>query len=460
MSMKKSQNTVDSDAIELYLTITGSYMKFAAVTILSVLENASRHINVSILCSEVSDEDRDRISFMVRKFDANVAFIIISDEQWNLLRGVKVCQFSYSSRPMIGYIRFLIPHICSAKKALYMDSDMIAVGDISPLWDTDFTRDGKEYAFAAAKGGPWKEWNLLHGLSEDFPQINTGILLFNCAKWRKDKMFDQLMDITKRTHYDVILHDDQCTLNIWASQNEGYAKFGYEYNIMANENAPDNLKILHYIVAKPWIDSFCKHADKWWNVAGRTPYHGVFMEMLRNQETNNVKNYSVFTSCLEILKVKHTTGFSNQYFNRHLYKHSLFGISQMLSDYEVKNAGIKVENKEQDIFNIECPFITQVNGIFVVVYKVKADKVYYIQDGKKISAPVPVFIRAWPGVVLLVEATPDSMEPDFEEHRKKEELECSAEFELASPSLRAERSNPEAGTVIARSGATKQSINE
>ena len=432
--MEKYQNTVDSSAIELFLTITGSYMKFAAVTILSVLENTSRRINVSILCSEVSDEDRDRIGFMVGKFNASVEFIIISDAQWNLLRGAKVYQFSYVSKPLIGYVRFLFPHICGIEKALYMDADMIAVDDIYPLWDTNFTRDGKEYAFAAAKSGPWKEWNQLHGLAEDFPQINNGILLFNCVKWRKDRMFDQLMDIAKRTHYDIIIHDDQCTLNIWASQNKGYAKFGYEYNVIANDCTSENFKILHYIDAKPWIDPSCKYADKWWNVAGRTPYYEIFREMLRNQDTDNTnlnqKDYNVFTSCLEILKVKHTTGFSNQYFNRHLYKHSLFGISQMLSDYEVKNAGIKIEDKAQDIYSIECPFIAQVNSIFVVVYKVKTDKVYYIQDGKKISASVPVFIRAWSGVVLLVEATPNSMEPNYEEHRKKEELECSTKLEI------------------------------
>ena len=428
VTITKHQDTFDSGAIELFFTLTGSYIKFAAVTILSVLENTPRRVNVRILCSEVSGEDRDMIGFMVGKFNAKVEFIIISEEQWNLLRGVKVYQFSDISKPMLGYVRFLIPHICQVEKALYMDADMVAVDDISPLWDTNFTQDGTEYAFAAAKGFPWKEWNLWHGLSEDFPQINNGILLFNCAKWRKDKMFDQLMDIAKRTHYDMIIHDDQCTLNIWESKNKGSAKFGYEYNVMANECAADNFKILHYIEAKPWIDPVFKHADKWWDVAKRTPYCGTFMEMLRNQETNNVnfdkKNFNVFTSCLEILEVKHTTDFSNEYFNKHLYKYSLFGISQMLTDYGVKNAGIKIEDKEQDVFNIECPFITQANGDFVVVYTVEAGQVHYIQFDKKISIPVSVFIQIWSGVVLLVEATTNSIEPDYEEHRKREDLKC------------------------------------
>ena len=167
-----------------------------------------------------------------------------------------------------------------------MDVDMIVVGDISPLWDTGFMRDGKEYSFAAAKGGAWKEGNLRLGLPEDYPHINGGILLFNCIKWCKDKVFDQLMDIAKRTHYDVIVHDDQCAINIWGFQNRGQIEFGHEYNVLVGGWVPENFKNLHYIGdAKPWNDLFCKYAYKWWDVARRTPYYERFlMEVLRNQK--------------------------------------------------------------------------------------------------------------------------------------------------------------------------------
>ena len=65
MTKKKYQSQSDSDAIELFLTLTGNFLKYAAVIILSVLENTSRRINISILCSEVSDEDKERMSTMV-----------------------------------------------------------------------------------------------------------------------------------------------------------------------------------------------------------------------------------------------------------------------------------------------------------------------------------------------------------------------------------------------------------
>ena len=126
------------------------------------------------------------------------------------------------------------------------------------------------------------------------------------------------------------------------------------------------------------------------------------------------KSNNVFVSFLELLKVKHTKQFSNQYFNEHPHKYNLFGISKMLSDYGVENAGTRIEDKEKDIFNIECPFIAHIGSDFVVVYKIENDKVHYLWNGKKIIIPVSEFIESWTGIILLAETTPDSIEPDYQ----------------------------------------------
>ena len=85
----------------------------------------------------------------------------------------------------------------------------------------------------------------------------------------------------------------------------------------------------------------------------------------------------------------------------------------MLSGYGVENAGTRIEDKENDIFNIECPFIAHSGGDFAVVYKIESDKVHFLRNGKKIVLPVPQFIQSWSGVILLAETTPNSIEPDY-----------------------------------------------
>ena len=136
----------------------------------------------------------------------------------------------------------------------------------------------------------------------------------------------------------------------------------------------------------------------------------------------NKKRNNVFTSFLKLLKVRHTGNFSDKYFNEHPHKYNLFGISKMLSDYGIENAGTRITDKEKDLFNIETPFIAHTGSDFVVVNKVDSDKVHYLWNGKKIILPVSEFIQSWSGIVLLTETTPASIEPDYKQNRKKELL--------------------------------------
>jgi len=129
---------------------------------------------------------------------------------------------------------------------------------------------------------------------------------------------------------------------------------------------------------------------------------------------------NTFVAFLELLKVKHTEDFSNRYFNEHPHKYNLLGLSKMLSDYGVANAGTRIADKEKDLPNIECPFVAHLSGGFLAVNNIEPDKVNYLWNGKIITISVEQFIKAWSGVILLAEKTPDSIEPDYQEHRKKE----------------------------------------
>ena len=134
------------------------------------------------------------------------------------------------------------------------------------------------------------------------------------------------------------------------------------------------------------------------------------------------KYQNTFIAMLNLLKVKHTTVFSNNFFNEHPHKFNLYGLSRMLSDYRVRNATTRIENKEHDIFNIELPFVAYTGSSFVAVHKVDSDKVHYIWNGKKISIPVSKFIQSWSGVILLADTSSESGEPDYNEHLKKDLL--------------------------------------
>ncbi|GHT19387.1 hypothetical protein AGMMS4957_03760 [Bacteroidia bacterium] len=143
------------------------------------------------------------------------------------------------------------------------------------------------------------------------------------------------------------------------------------------------------------------------------------------------KGNNIFVSFLELLNVKHTREFSGRYFHEHPHKYNLFGISKMLSDYGIANAGTKIENKDEEIFNIELPFIAHFGGgDFVIVYKIEQEKVWCIWNEQEISLSLSEFIDAWSGVILLAETSKDSIEPNYKVNRKKEILNAAQTYML------------------------------
>ena len=103
---------------------------------------------------------------------------------------------------------------------------------------------------------------------------------------------------------------------------------------------------------------------------------------------------NTFITFLDLLKVKHTRSFADQYFHEHPHKFNMFGISKMLSDYGVENAGIRITDKEDYISKLEAPFIAHFGGDFVVVYKVEPDNVHFFLRGSQHTLSVEKFIEA------------------------------------------------------------------
>jgi hypothetical protein len=135
-----------------------------------------------------------------------------------------------------------------------------------------------------------------------------------------------------------------------------------------------------------------------------------------------MREENVFITLLKLLQVKHTQDASNTYFNRHPHKYDLFGISQMLSYYGIESEGIKLEEKD-DLLKLDAPFVAHVSIDFVVVEKVENDEVRYIWNGKHVKISRKGFNEVWSGVVLLVEANAQSIEPNFLENKKRENID-------------------------------------
>ncbi|MBP1617166.1 MAG: Vitamin epoxide reductase family protein [Bacteroidetes bacterium] len=144
------------------------------------------------------------------------------------------------------------------------------------------------------------------------------------------------------------------------------------------------------------------------------------------------RNENVLISFLRLLNVKHTLTFSRRYFNEHPHKYNLFGLSKMLSDYGVENAATKIKDKENDIFNIDTPFIAFSGNDFIPVYKITQDSVSYVSKNGNVSISPKEFCNFWTGITLLAEPSSRSIEPNYKENRKKERFTSIQKLGLLS----------------------------
>ena len=129
---------------------------------------------------------------------------------------------------------------------------------------------------------------------------------------------------------------------------------------------------------------------------------------------------NIFVCLLNEMKIKHTKSFSNNQFNEHPHNNNLYGLSKLLSDYNIENKGIKINDRSSVLPKLETPFIAHTGSDFIAVIKNTQEKVEYIWRDKQISISPNEFIKNWSGIVLLVEENEQSSEPNYKEHRKQE----------------------------------------
>ncbi|TKX28200.1 hypothetical protein CQA38_08640 [Campylobacter sp. MIT 12-5580] len=181
--------------------------------------------------------------------------------------------------------RFLVSSLKShLDKCIFLDADLIFLGDISKLWQIDI----KDYYIAAVsdqtpllKDNHWiLSWISKLPLPSNYAYINTGVTLINLKKWREDKV-EALFFQNIEKYHKILAFPDQDILNITLYKHVKY--LSHIYNAMpiqtyANKKqekeAFSNPQIIHWAgYKKPWLYIDAPYADKFWYYAKKTPFY-------------------------------------------------------------------------------------------------------------------------------------------------------------------------------------------
>ena len=193
-----------SSAIHVACSTDDSYAVLCGVMLYSLLANSndSKQIHIHILISSLNKENRKKFSTQAEKFGAKLTFHVVDD---TLLEG---CKYRTRKHQLskAAYYRILLSSILpDIDTIVYLDCDMVVLGDLAPLMEFDISR----YAVAAVE-----DYGLLQipthrqqlQFTADDHYFNSGFMLINLRYWRDHDSEKQLLEFSKRER-NVFFHD-------------------------------------------------------------------------------------------------------------------------------------------------------------------------------------------------------------------------------------------------------------
>ena len=268
-------------AVPIFYAITDDYAKYAAASIHSIMKHANRnrHYRVIIMYDKLSFRNRWLLRNMVTK---NVA-IEFHKMKYNLYMQVimRYCAMrsgsgDFFAKPVYYYRAFIARMFLQYDKAIYIDSDTILVGDIGELYDIELGDNAiagrvdpkvamvpefVEYV-EKALGVPHTEY------------INSGVLLMNLKKLRKEHYVTKMTDLIKEDA-DLVA-PDQDYLNVILKGQILY--LDKIWNLQPEGEDPTGAKLLHFNLSKkPWFHDDVNCGEEFWKAARGTGFYGDLM---------------------------------------------------------------------------------------------------------------------------------------------------------------------------------------
>ncbi|MBR3230771.1 glycosyltransferase family 8 protein [Candidatus Saccharibacteria bacterium] len=266
--------------VPVFLTINNAYAPYAAAAIHSLTQHVDpkRYYRVIILHDGLSWVNRVRLRNLVTE---NVALQFKKMTHSLYLKAI----IAYCTRRRKGagdyfalavyYYRAFIPLLFPVyKKAVYIDSDTILLGDIGELFDIDLG-DKVMAAMADPKVTKVPEFRDYVDKALRVPHreyVNSGVQVMDLKKMRKMHYLTTMIDMIREFDADLVA-PDQDYLNVILKGK--ILHLGPEWNAEPAPQLPKNTKLVHFnLFNKPWHYKDVPCEELFWDAAKGTGFLG------------------------------------------------------------------------------------------------------------------------------------------------------------------------------------------
>lgn len=287
--------------MNIVVSSNSKYVRYLYVMLTSLFENnKNERIVVYVLQADFSEKEKEALSELVLKYSQIIHFIFIDT--------MKFRDFPVSKKFSVeAYFRLMISEVLpkDLDRILYLDVDIIVRDSIKAFYDTDI----KNHIAAVCPDGdhPKLEKNKieLFGRKDDFRYFNSGVMLFNLSKLRKEYSFDVFFEAAKRLGFNLQFADQE-VLNYLLYDKVLYCD-AKKYNHMVrgdmDELTLNDTVVLHFAGSNPWQPGLQSPIYRiWWEYAKKTPFYLELLEEKVFWELDNSKENNAFKMREFVLK--------------------------------------------------------------------------------------------------------------------------------------------------------------
>ncbi len=270
---------IGADEIPVFFSTDDHYIPFLDVALASMIENASKDYKYRIIVLNTG-LDPDNVAKIKQRECAgfSIDFIDMSDA----LKSIKARFKNVYHFSIVTYYRLFIASLFpNCDKIIYLDCDIVVLGDISELYNIDlgdaifaaapeqFVQNTHEFRVYAEKA---------LGVDPD-GYINAGVLVLSLDRFRKNEIERKFVDLL--TEYDFDLLDpDQAYLNYLCENKIRVLPNGWNKEPMTL-SCEGKKNIVHYaLYKKPWQYDDVIDGGYFWHYAKRSPFYD---EILRRR---------------------------------------------------------------------------------------------------------------------------------------------------------------------------------
>lgn len=293
MEMKSLSQHGKKAEIPIFFACDEGFVKYTMVSMKSIMENAdrSRKYHIYILHMGITEATQAKVLAMADEEFA-IDFVDVTDKMKSIADKLPIRDY-YSNTT---YFRLFIPDMFPQyRKALYIDSDTIVVGNIAELYDHKL---GKLYA-GVCPDRVVAQTDILGDYVEKVLGVkrtryfNAGVMLMNCSQFRENHLLDEFLEMLHV--YLFVVAQDQDYLNLICKNQVLYMEPKWNAQVFGELACPEEeVGLFHFnMAAKPWHYEDCRLAEYFWKYAKMTADYDAIKEGLANYTDEQRRNDSV-----------------------------------------------------------------------------------------------------------------------------------------------------------------------